>query len=356
MAKNEIEFDIAEDEGIDLNKPKVAIKEDEEETPEQKEKKKGLLKKGIIIGSIVLLIAIVGLIIFIVTRPKIQERILPYSIESGSGNYTTSGEIKDDSYYVEYYTNTEEYYGIAISTCNIKDKPTSVGGNTKITAEQGDKIHILGDVYDKDDEFLNWYYCIYKGKIGYVSGESIEPFNRREDNQEGVFEESSEPETSETDETETLNKEEQEIKNKAILKEIDTGKHILEKSEKYKVESYTMRETYSNLAASGTLTWITEGSIAEDGTKIYETTDNESYNFLVILIDKFETLNTEYIETDDTKREEELEKEIDELLNQYKAVFGEFKTKEEYDMYIQSLGTITEPIVEEYIETQDNLE
>ena len=48
--------------------------------------------------------------------------------------------------------------------------------------------------------------------------------------------------------------------------------------------------------------------------------------------------------------------EIDELLNQYKAVFGEFKTKEEYDMYIQSLGTVTEPIVEEYIETQDNLE
>ena len=163
MAKNEVEFDIAEDEGIDLNKPKVAIKEDEEETPEQKEKKKVLRKKGIIIGSIVLLLIIVCLIIFVLTRPKIQERILPYSIESGSGKYTASGEIKDDSYYVDYYTNTEEYYGIVISTCNIKDKPTSTGGNTKITAEQGDKIHLLGDVYDKDDEFLNWYYCIYKG-------------------------------------------------------------------------------------------------------------------------------------------------------------------------------------------------
>ena len=331
--QDEMTFDIDEDEGLDLNKPKVEIIADEEDTPEQKEKKKANIEKikkyGLIgLGSVLVL----GVILFIIFRPKETERVLPFSIESGTGTYTASGEIKDDAFIVEKYSEYSEYYAIAFNTCNMKDKPTNVGGNTLITLEKGESAHILGDVCDKDGNFLEWFYCFYDGKFGYLSTENVSQYNRK-DGLVTLGEEELQEETTETV-VEELNDEEQAIKEKAFVKEIENITYNLSKHEKYELERYSMRKTYTDLLLTGGFDWVNHRETDEHGNIVLEKTTNDHVNLLIDLMYKFDTLKSDYVNATDKTEEEKIVKDIESVFTQYTSTYGPFLTQEEYDSLV----------------------
>ena len=326
--RDEMTFDIDEDEGLDLNKPKVAIIEDEEETPEQKEKRKTNVKKikkyGLILSCSVI---VIGVVLFFILRPKDEERVLPFSVESGTNTYTANGNINSDSFIVKYYDEYSDYCALAYNLCNMKDKPADVGGNTVITVEQGESVKVIGDVCDKEGNFLDWYYCLYKGKFGYLSTENAELYNRRE----GVLTLNVEPETIvETEVVEDLTDEEKEIKEKAFIKELENIEYKVNKYSKYEIEGYCIRRTYDTILDQGEIEWLTQREVDENGNVVLETTENEQFNIIIGILYNFERLNNEYINTTDKEEDERIEKEIQEVFTLYNNTFGPFLTQEAY--------------------------
>lgn len=168
--KQEEVFDYSEDTGLDLDKPKVQIIEDEEDTPEQIAYRKRVIK-GIITGSVSLLV--IGLVVFLVTRPKTEERVLPFDVTNANGYSNTEMVEITDFTITEYVTgSTTQLKGIIITPCNILNKPSPFGNGIK-GLSNNDSIDILGSI-ETEEGFSGWYLVKKDDTEGYLHEEKLQ--------------------------------------------------------------------------------------------------------------------------------------------------------------------------------------
>lgn len=167
------DFDITEDDGLDLDKPKVQIIEDEEDTPESIQKKKKLF---VMILSGILGVVLIGVLIFVLTLPKQAERVLPYDVANANGysEYMDDVDLKEGEWSVVETTAEQAAIleGIVISPCNLLQKPSPYG-NGILGLELNNTVNIIGEVI-VDNEATGWLYVAKDDKKGYVHSEKIE--------------------------------------------------------------------------------------------------------------------------------------------------------------------------------------
>ena len=163
-------IDISEDDGLDLDKPKVQIIEDEEETPEQKVKKKKIVILSI---SGILSAAFIGVLVFVLTLPKQTERVLPYDVANANG-YSNYEELMDYEEWQIIETVAEPgiiVNGIISSPCNLLQKPSPYG-NGILGLDLNSTVNILGEVI-VNDETTDWLYVEKDGIKGYIHEEKL---------------------------------------------------------------------------------------------------------------------------------------------------------------------------------------
>lgn len=170
----EDKFDIAEDEGIDLNKPKVPIKEDEEETPEQKAKKKKILI-GISV-ALALSACAIGTFFIFLNQPEVTERVLPFDVTDTNGysNYEGASDLTDEDWMIiETVTETgNSLSGIVTSPCNLVQSPSPYGNGIKGLIIN-DTVQIMGEVV-VDNETTGWLLVRKDDYEGYIFEDKLE--------------------------------------------------------------------------------------------------------------------------------------------------------------------------------------
>lgn len=170
----EDKFDLTEDEGIDLNKPKVPIKEDEEETPEQKAKKKKIL---IGVSSVLILLACsLGTFFIFLNRPEVTERVLPFDVNETNGysNYEGASDLTDEDWLIiETVTDTgNSLFGIVTSPCNMLQTPSPYGNGIKGLIIN-DTVQIRGEVV-LDNEPTGWLLVGKDDYEGFIFHDKLE--------------------------------------------------------------------------------------------------------------------------------------------------------------------------------------
>lgn len=226
----EDKFDLTEDEGIDLNKPKVPIKEDEEETPEQKAKKKKILIG--VFSVLILLACSLGIFFIFLNQPQVTERVLPFDVNETNGysNYEGASDLTDEEWMViETITDTgNSLFGIVTSPCNMLQTPSPYGNAIK-GLNVDDVVTIEGEVV-ANNETTGWLLVrkddyegfIFHDKLGINLEDTVETNLSEEEKkylnmfQEEILEELEKKNNTETDE-ETA----KEIDEKALLREME---------------------------------------------------------------------------------------------------------------------------------------
>lgn len=226
----ENKFDLTEDEGIDLNKPKVPIKEDEEETPEQKAKKKKIL---IGVSSVLILLACsLGIFFIFLNQPQVTERVLPFDVTDTNGynNYEGASDLTDEDWLIiETVTDTgNSLSGIVTSPCNLVQSPSPYGNGIK-GLNVDDVVTIEGEVV-VDDETTGWLLVRKDDYEGYIFEDKLEinledtvetNLSEEEKKYLNMFQEEILEELEKKNNTETDEETAKEIDEKALLREME---------------------------------------------------------------------------------------------------------------------------------------